>query len=70
VISALDQQAAHSARTAYHLAAERHSEHALSELALDRLEPDEDHRTKARYLARLALLLQKVASTEYEVTQR
>lgn len=55
--------AAHAARAAYHRAAERHAEHALAE-------QDKGHRTRARYLARLALLCQRVAATEYEEVRR
>lgn len=59
----LDQRAAHAARTTYHRAAERHAEHALSEL-------DRGNRNTARYLARLPLLVQRASAAEYEAARR
>jgi cob(I)alamin adenosyltransferase len=59
----LDMQAAHAARTAYHRAAERHAERALQE-------QDHGHRDRARYLARLALLMQRASAPEYEGAKR
>lgn len=55
----LDRQAAHAARRQYHVAAERHAERAL-------YEQDHGERIRARYLARLALLLQRCSAIEYD----
>lgn len=55
----LDARAAHAARAQYHRAAERHAERALEE-------QDAGERTRARYLARLALLLQRCSGAEYD----
>lgn len=58
-----DMQAAHAARSMYHRAAERHAERALEE-------QDAGQRNRARYLARLALLCQHAAATEYDAQSR
>lgn len=59
----LDMQAAHAARATYHRAAERHAERALEE-------QDHGNRTRARYLARLALLMQRASAAEYDGAKR
>ena len=53
----LDAKAAHAARTQYHRAAERHAEMALACL-------DAGERNRARYLARLAGLCDRVSHGE------
>ncbi len=62
-MTVLEQRAAHAARTQYHAAAERHAERALEE-------QDHGNRHRARYLARLALLCQRVSRSEYEPVRR
>lgn len=59
MISTIDARAAHEARRQYHRAAERHAERALQE-------QDAGQRNRARYLARLAILLQRCSGAEYD----